>query len=483
MKKLMLRFDAKTRHAGVSALITILVLASILAGNLVIGTLDVQADLTPKKLYSLTDETRSLLDRLDADVEILALYAPGEEPESIMEAVEEYERAAPSVTVRLVDPDREPALVARYADGEEPVRPGSFIVESKGNFRVIPAMDLYDLSYNQQGQPQVTGQKVEQRITAAIAYVTSGRIPRIYEIVGHRESPLADLGYGPILEQANFASGTISLVRDGVPEDASLLTLIGPRGDLSEAEARILNTWLEEGDGRLMVALDLTEQPLPNLYGLLAAWDIEVRHGLVLETRSSRLIAEFGDNPFVFAPYLSDHDTVAPLAEAQLDPIFQATLGFRRTSAEQRRLDYAPLLSSSEDSRLRTDLTSEQSGNPAPIPGDESGPIDIAVAVSERNPDTYEPDGAVVVALGSASTLGGLGFLGQIKANADLVMNLVNWAVADESVVNVPSKSLFRLPLRIDTVSAIVYFVLTVVVIPLAGLIAGLVIYLRRRNA
>lgn len=480
-KKISFKFDFKTKHAGVSALITIAVLAGIIILNILAGELSLKADLTGKKLFTLTDETKELLENLDTDIEILALYEPGKEPENIMTTIDEYERLSKRVSIKIVDPDREPGLLTRFAEEDEPVAKGSFIISSGDYYRVMAPMDFYSISYSQQGQPQVMGQKIEQQVTSAIAYVASGRTPRIYEITGHGESPLALSGYSDMLSQANYEMDEISLIRSAVPEDAALLTVIGPRNDISPAEAEKLNNYLSSG-GSLLAAMDLSQEPMPNLYDLLKRWDIEVRHGLVLETRASRLIAEFGDNPFVFAPFVSDHEAMASLVDGKLDPIVQASLGFRRTEAQQRQLEYFTLLYSSEESRLRTDLTSELSGNPAPIPSDEMGPVDVAAAVRQRNLDTYKPEGATIVVLGSASTLKGLGFLGQIKANADMVMNLVNWTMNDDTIVNVSSKSLFRLPLRINTLNALIYAVFTIIVLPFFCLGAGLFIHLRRRN-
>ena len=481
MKKPFFKFDFKTRHAGISALTSISVLAAVIIVNILAGQLDLKADLTPKKLFSLTGETKTMLENLNTEVQIIALFEPGQEPDSIMETVNEYARISDKVTIRIIDPDREPALVAKYSKEDKPVSKGSFIVSSGDFFRVITAMEMYDVSYTQQGQPQVMGQKVEQQITTAIAYASSGRTPEIYEIIGHRETTLASSGYAQMLNQANYKLEELSLTLSEIPDDAALLTLIGPRSDLSEAEAAKINNYLNTG-GRLMAALDLTQEPMTNIYTLLKRWDIEVRHGLVLETKANRLIAEFGDNPFVFAPYLSNFEAVAPLNEAKTNPIFQASLGFKRTEAQQRQLEYFPLLSSSDDSRLRTDLTSDTAGNPGVIPGDERGPIDVAIAVQQRNMDSYKPEGAAIVALGSASTLKGLGAMGQIKAYADMVMNLVNWSVNDDSTVNVPSKSLFRLPLRIDNLRGLIYAGITIIIIPLLCLGAGLFIYFRRRN-
>ena len=466
------QFDFKTRHAGTSALITIAVLAALILLNILLGETSIQADLTPKKLFSLTDETRALLDGLQREVEIYALFTPGQEPESIMDSVNEYERRSSMVSVQVLDPDRNPGVLARFTqDGAEIAR-GSFIVSSGSNYRVIDASDIYSDSYSF---------KVEQLITSAVAYVSSGRSPKIYEVVGHQETPLASLGFSAPLEQSNYTVEELSLIRSDIPDDAELLTLIGPRIDLSTAEVARIEEYLS-GGGRLFIALNYSPEPQSNIYDLLRRWDIAVRPGMVLEMEANRLIAEFGDNPFISAPYITDHESLTALSESRLDPIFRQTMGFRRTEAEQRQLEYFPLLQSSKDSWLRTNLTSEESNRIPPIGGDEEGPVDVVVAVRQRNLDTYEPEGGVIVAAGSAATLAGLGFLGQITANVEMVMNLVNWAVGDESSVNVPSKSLYRLPLRIGNVTALIYAGVTIIVIPLGCILAGVVIWLRRRH-
>ncbi len=480
MKKL-LHFNFRTRHAGISALLAISALAGLIILNILAGELNAQADLTPRKLYSLTESSLDFIDNLEQPVEIIALFEPGNEPEELMEAVREYERRSPDIRVSVVDPDRNPGVLAKYTQGDEATSRGSFIVDGGERFRIIPAMAMYDISYSPQGRPQTTGFKAEQQISSAIAYVTTGATPKIYEISGHREQPLAALGYGGELSQANYILADLSLTLSDIPEDAALLTLIGPRLDLSPAEADKINSYLESG-GALLAALDLSAEAFPVLFGLLEKWDIQVRPGLVMETRPNRLIAEFGDNPFVFAPYLTDHEVLTPLKEGKLNPVFQGSLGFKPTASRRRNLDYRPLLQSSEDSRIRMDLQSESSGSLSPIPGDEGGPIDVAVTVRQRNMDTYTYEGASIAVLGSAATLEGLGYLGQVKANADLLIGLVNWAVGEESIISVPSKSMFRLPLQIGNVTGIVYAGITILLIPLACVAAALIIFYRRRH-
>ena len=481
MKKFSLRFDFKSRHAGISALTTIAVLAGIIILNVVAGSTDLKIDLTPKKLFSLTNQTQELLDGLEQEVVITALYTAGQENEGIMETLSEYESRSNLVTLNVVDPDRDPGTVARYTEEGTNLTKGSLIVSSGSEFRTIAPQELYEVSYSQNGQPQLLGQKVEQMVTSALAFVSSGDSPAIYEIIGHQEATLTTLGYSETLQQANYRLSEISLLRERIPEDAAILTLFAPQADLSEAEIDQIDAFLTAG-GSLFVALHPQYPILPNLYALLAKWDIVVRHGVVMENRTNRLIPEFGDSKFVFAPYASDHEVMTPLKEAKLDPILQATLGFAPTPSRQRQLEYFPILSSSEDSWLRTNIDSEQSGSLSKIAGDEMGPIDVVVGVRQRNLDTYEPEGGTIVAIGGASAFASLGYLGQIKANADLLTGLINWTAGDQATILVPSKSLYKLPLRINTLTAFIYAGIAVILIPLLCLAGGLTVYLRRRH-
>jgi len=481
MKKLAIRLDFKTYNAGISALITIAALAGFILINLLIGELNLEADLTPKKLYSLSAQTENLLGNLGKPVEILVLSTPGEESESLMKTLERYDNFSRHIDVRVLDPDRNPGRISRFTNGGNSISKGAVVVNSDDFFRIIHPEDFYDFTYDQLGRQQITAQRIEQQVSAAIAYVSSGLTQKIYEISGHRETPLAELGYTDFLRGANFELGEISLTLSTIPDDAALLTLIGPELDISEVEENRLSAYLENG-GKLFAALDLTHNPMPNIFRLLKKWDIEVLPGFVMEFEKNRLIAEFGENPFVFMPVILDHEPLVPLTTTRMYPVFRASMGYRQTQARQKRLEYFSLLTSSEASRLRTELTGENSGSLAPIPGDLQGPIDVAVAVRELDSESYEPKGGGLVALGSASSLAGLGILGPIRANTVLVTNLLSWITHSESTVLVPSKSLYRLPLQISVVDGIVYTLVTVILIPLLCLGTGLIIRFHRRN-
>ena len=57
-----------------AAIITAAVIVMAVVLNLLVGMLDLKLDLTPNKLFSLSDATVNILEGLDKDVEIIGLF-------------------------------------------------------------------------------------------------------------------------------------------------------------------------------------------------------------------------------------------------------------------------------------------------------------------------------------------------------------------------------------------------------------------------
>ena len=480
--KLPFRIDPGTRHAGMSAIISIAALIGLIAFNLLFTEFKIRLDLTKNKLFSLLPETSQLLEDLESGIEVFVLYEPGQEPENIMQVIDEYPKKSSLVEVKVLDPDRNPALVSTLGDK---VQPGSIVIRSGERTRVIAPEELYEFSYTHQGQPQVIGQRIEQQISSSIAYVSSEKLPVIYEITGHRETTLASIGYKETLERANYEIKELALSISSIPGDASLVTLIGPDFDISSPELNTLQTYLRNG-GKLLVAVEFNpNETFENLNTLLMENGIELLWGITFENENSRLVGEFGDNPLIFAPYISRHESVSSLVEDNLTPIFQNAAGLRQPGSEEpgrfeepeepEDFTYTSILYTSGSAFLRTDLDSENSRSRDKIPGDKDGPIDM-VALSEG------PEDSALIVMTSSKTLAGLPFFGQIRANAELVTNLVDWSIDDSATVNIGSKVLFRDPLTINTNTSRFYTGLVTVIVPLICIISGIILCRKRRN-
>ncbi|NLH95778.1 MAG: hypothetical protein GX477_00325, partial [Clostridiaceae bacterium] len=121
-----------------AAIITAAVIVLAIMLNLIIGMLDLRLDLTPNKLFSLSETTVDILNELDKDVEIIGLFDDGtiasdSEYKQVTDLLSLYDKY-PRVTVRYVDPDRNPGIINQL-DPEDTLDLGKkdFVVRSTVN--------------------------------------------------------------------------------------------------------------------------------------------------------------------------------------------------------------------------------------------------------------------------------------------------------------------------------------------------------------
>ncbi len=478
--KNLFKLNSKTRYAGMAALANITVLIILVVGNLIIQKIPADWDLTRRKIFSLTEQSRSFLETLENETVIYLLSKPGREAKEVLQVLKEYEKGSKYIQLEVVDPDRNPTLVKSFAQEGQVIPGGSVIVSSGKYSRVIENMDLYNVSYNQQGTPEIMGVNVEQRVTSALAYVTTGREPVIYELEGHDEFTLSDLNLTEQIEKANYKAKTLNLLREGkVPEDADVLVILSPTRDLAEVEAQALAAYLEN-KGALFLAVDLAKEDFPVLNDLLKSYNMSIVKGVVMETDTSRLLPGFGNNPLFFSPRLKKENPITtPLLENNLDMFVFTALGLTETEIKKRNVEVETLLLSSNASWLRTDMTNSsesRSGNDIP------GPIPVAMSAAVQNRDTGEEDGARLVVLTSGKSFSSLTGIGQIKANIEFFMNSLSWLSNQNDTISISSKTLYRMPLRLNALQAWIYAGIAILLLPLIVILTGTIIHLRRKN-
>lgn len=486
MKKLNLKMNLnilemfkskRVRFGGYAALVTLAAVAVLVVLNLIIQQIPSDVDMTKNKLFTLSEQTLDLLDGLEEPVAIYALYRPGQESENVVDVIRKYERASRSVSYEPIDPDKNPAFLQKYDTEDTGLSAGSLIVESGDNFKVIPGVDLYDVSYNQSGQPQVLGFKAEQRITNALLFVTSGVTPKVYEIIGHGEYTFVQLGLLSTIEKENFEVEELNLLTTNeIPQDADIITMLSPEFDLTDGEVEVLRTYLEN-DGSAMIFTDIRAGEMPNLNSLLGSFGVNIEFSIVMEGDTSRLYD--ANNPLFLAPRLMAHPITDPLIEGNLTVLMPFNMPIVEADLVKRNIEITPLLQTTDKSWVRTNL---ENANQFQQAGDRPGPADVAVAVSRRKMEMSEPEGFRLVIAGNASFVGSIPPFGTLKPNVDFLMNSLSWLNKRDDSISVRSKSLFTFPLRISGRMQLIYAGIFVILLPLGILIAGLVIWLRRRH-
>lgn len=147
--------NPKVRHGGYASLITFAVVVAVIVINLLVSQLGWQLDMTENRVYTLSDQTKSVLRELEDDVTIYVLARRNNEPTQIMEALERYSQASSRVRIETVDADTNPGFVAQYDPDGEGLGNGSIIVATEDNYRPISILDLYSIDTRNPQSPQI----------------------------------------------------------------------------------------------------------------------------------------------------------------------------------------------------------------------------------------------------------------------------------------------------------------------------------------
>lgn len=467
--------NPRIRYGGYASLLTFAVVVAVIVVNLLVTQLDLQVDMTENDVYTLSDQTRGILEKLEEDVTIYVLARRNEEPAQIMESLQRYAAASPRVRIETVDADRNPGFVAQYDPEGEGLGNGSIIVATERNYRPINILDLYSIDTRNPQSPTILGLNVERRVTNALVYVATGRTPVIYQTTGRGEAPIEQIGdLGEDLAADNYEVRTVNLIQaPQVPEDGAVLLMFGIRQDISEGEADKIREFLEAG-GRAVIMADVLLDDLPVLNDLLSGYGLRFGEGVIIEENQNFHTG----NQFQIVPDLVEH----PITEALREERSPVMMPFGRPveilDDKPRSVTIEPLAVTSGQAFARIDL---QNQDPARTPGDVSGPFVTAAAAIDRDFSSNEEVSRIVV-IGNARFLGPIAPYGFIPGNRDFVLNAIGWVQDQQETLSIRLKSTYQLPLQLNGAQLLIFAGLFVVVIPLGILVAGLVVWLRRRH-
>ena len=465
-----LRDSKQVRYGGYALLTSLGMVAVLVLVNLVVDQFQLEADLTQNRLFSLSDQTFQVLDNLDSDVTVYQIGTTGRENPLIDSVLERYAKRSSHIKLATLDPERNPGLATKYEE-EGQVRPGGLVVDAGDRFRMISQFDIFNVNMQTR---QATSLSLEQELTAALLYVTTGDLPKVYLLEGHGEQSMFQLGISglsvrDLLENDNYAVDTLDLVsRETVPDDADVLLVVAPAQDLTAAESGRLESWMRDG-GRVVFALQAARRSeLPNLAELLAGFGVRVVNGIIVEEAGRHT----PDSQVFLVPEMTSHEIVAPMRSDRLFTVIPAAGPIEELETKRRTLTVESFLNTSAGSFLRTDFdiqsVEQQEGEP-------NGPFAVGVAITDNDLDGYVKSRVVVY----SSAM----FLSQpYQANYDMLLNSLSWARSREESISIRAKSLRTFPLRITRLAALIISGVAVLIIPLGVLGAGLAVWLRRRH-
>jgi ABC-type uncharacterized transport system involved in gliding motility auxiliary subunit len=436
-------------------LYTAAVVAIVALANWFVGRHNRRWDLTPDQTYSLSPQTTKLLKELKRD---LTIYAFDQErrPRGRRDLLDNYSALTPRVTLRYVDPDRQPSLARQFG-----IRNYGTIVVAAG-----------DRHFEAQSA-------TEEGVTNAIVRVLKGQ-KTIYFVQGHGEKDLDSserAGYDRIkkqIENENYQVKTLVLLQKmEIPADCALLVIAGPRNDYLPPEVETIRKYLT-GGGRAMFLLDPAVD-LTNLAKLLAEWNVTARNDLVIdENPVAQLFGTRPEMPLVIK--YGSSPIVQPLARTAT--LFPLTRSFEVGKDYKTGVSTDSLCETTADSFGVADFSPTMREIKFRPNKDFKGPLTVAVAASMTGQGEKTTEGRFV-AVGTSS-LAANAYLG-FQGNRDLFMNMVNWLSAEEDLISIRPKTPESQQLNMNARQMQRVLYLGVLGLPILIIALGTTVWWRRR--
>lgn len=462
-----------------AALIAAVILINAITSLLSQRYPSMNADLTASGLNTLSQEEKDYLSTVDQEIRIYVianeekaredqLYASyGISYSQVANLLDRMQEWNHYIQVQYVDTEENPGFLNSYS--QEQLSDGSVLVQSSLRYRVLRIDDLFVSEQNTQTGTVSTYSQAGSSITNAIAYVSMEDVPVITVALGHGEilDSSTRAAFDSLMKENAFEIREINILTDTIPDDTSILFLPTPTTDYTEEEIQRLRSFMNDNDSTTARTLLFSAYPsqgnIPKLKQFLEDWGIRIDDGTIIETDESRMFLNDPASVFVRSTQtvLADGSymyLVAP-SSSPLEILFESNDGI-----------YAfPL--------WETGDTCEVKG------GKNSSGKQIAAAYVYRKNEKNAYRNVVV--FGSSMSLASPYLDSNSFANASYVRDLLRVASNTKAFTAVQNEQILMNEMDItasrQTINIVGLWIFTIL-IPAGILIAGGIVFLRRRN-
>ncbi len=436
----------------------------------------VTVDLTPQKVFQLTDQSKEYIAQLNQPVSVQVMTSEenfisgGEYYVQANEVLKEYTKYSDQITLKYVDLLQNPSLASQYED----IQIGDIVVSSGNRSQTLTAYDLFNVESGSYYGSYITSSKAEQAMTSAILNVTSETQVKAGVLTGHGEQ--SPDGLTSLMENNNFEIVTITPATEEIPQDVDVLIWMAPINDPDQEVLDRIDAFLSDNEDKtLLYFADTTQPELPRLQAFLEKWGIGVESSSIIETDSQHII---NMNPyFSTTTILNDK-----LTDTMTDTSIPITMPFARPLEQvyETNMDISTeilLQSTDTTTTIPYGITEDQLQNWTP---EEYGPFPLAILSTKSFEDGSTSQ---LLAFGSAVSLSDSLLSSGSFCNADYYLSVLNTLTHRENVISIQSKTLGGQELGLNTMQVFIIGVGFMIVLPVVVLVCGLYLWYKRRNA
>jgi hypothetical protein len=434
------------------------------------GLLGLSLDFTEEKLYAISDASRLALSLLQQETTVYVISGEADYPPELREMLRRYASLSPKIRIRYADPYTDPGIVDYFGQKGISLKESDLLVEGPLDVKQLTSDDIFIYS----GEMQVSGLRLEERLTNALLQVNTSRTFSAAFTVGHGERPSRSL-------ETAFSDSGLSIRRLALMTEApesrmteqpqaggsqpDLIIIPAPERDFLKDETDFLRRFTD-GGGRLLVFLDPGAARLPELEGFLSEWGLQRLPGIVMEP-----LAHTAGNPASSIPLYGMSEINREFAERGYYLALPNAESIEIADDMESDLGATRLLLSTQDAY-------KNSG--ADGAGGAKGSYVFAALVEKSG----AASNAAVMLFASRAVYADDLMAASAYANREYLAASAAWLAGrgvNESV-SIPPKTLAPPSIHAGFGITLLVFSVFIIILPLASLAAGALIIIRRRR-
>lgn len=377
IKKKWLRDTTKT------ILLVAILFAAYIGINVLVENVEIKdIDVTEDRLFTLSEQSINQARNVTEDIKIYLIGV--EENTSLVDLVKQYTNENEKITYEVIPDVQDRAdLKSKYNITDETQ---VIIMETASKNKIITFDELYTYDYTTYQQIDIS----EETLTNGIMDLTIAEKPKIYFLTGHNEYAInADMTIlkAYLENEVNTVETLDLLVKDAIPEDASLLVIASPQKDFLDREVELITNYINNG-GKILWMNDpsFTGTTYPNMQKLLDLFGAKFDEGIILEQDADKMALQ---SPNYIIPNITSTEATKDIATdggILLINSSKITLA-EDTKLEELNVASQVILSTGETALFRKDVSNTSTGK---IESDEEGSFILGAKLTKTLDDNKE---------------------------------------------------------------------------------------------
>lgn len=441
-------------------------------------------DFSQDKLYTLTDESKEKVKSIDKDVNLYFVGYSSEDPN--LDLAKQYTNANEKIKVEVVDENTRPDLMEEFS-----IENGSqgIIIECGEKRKALSPNDLETFDTSTYEYVSIA----EQKLTMSIMSTAANEIPKVYFLEGYSDFSLASGLYYLSIYLSNEVNETAVLdllSKEKVPEDCDTLVIPTPNKDFDEIATNAIIDYINEGGNILWLNAAITKDTeTPNVNKILELYGVNpFEKGVILETDADKMISA----PNIIIPNVSQTSKITKdiYKSAGLTLLNATKINLKeQEDLDELKVVKDELLYTSDNAFFRNDFTIQTE---KPTDGEDKERMLVGVElqkiVTEANEETDEK------AVTSKLVLIGENYFAsdiqlnanyktaivQLASNKDMILNSISYLVNREEDITVRKNTGTTTYTATEQQHTIIMGI--ILIVPIAIIIAGIVVWIKRKR-